>query len=160
MGAEGGGISWPYVVCITGSRVAVGLAFLGATLLGLGVILLFASNWKSTPGSVKLGCIFAFIIAAYSLGYWLRYRREGARATGEAILFLGALLYGAAIFLIAQGFHIDADEPSLLVLWAAGVLPLAYLLRSRASIVLSVLALAVALGWEASFWLDASNAIG
>src|SRR5437588_2785203 len=120
-----------------GNRVAVGLAFLGATLLGLGVILLLASNWRSTPAAVKLACIFAAVIAAYGLGYWLRYEKEGMRGTGNAILFLGALLYGAAIFLIAQGFHVNADEPSLLVLWAAGMLPMAYLLGSRGMIVLA-----------------------
>src|SRR5205823_5174764 len=119
------------------SRVAVGLAFLGATLLGVGVIMLLASNWRSTPAAVKLACIFAAVIGANALGYWLRYVKKDLRGTGNAILFLGAPLYGAAIFLIAQGFHVDADEPSLLLLWAVGMLPMAYLLGSRAMVVVA-----------------------
>src|SRR5207247_897586 len=81
------------------ARVAGVLAFLGALLLGIGVILLFASNWRGITGSVKLIAIFAAVAAAYGGGYWLRYERHDLRKTGTALLFLGALLYGAALFL-------------------------------------------------------------
>lgn len=135
------------------SRLALVLAFLGATLVGIGVIVFLAANWQGIPQWTKLALIFAAVAAAYHLGYWLRYQRQVYRGTGRAVLFLGALLYGAAIFLIAQGLHINAHQPGLLLLWALGVLPMAYLLRSQAMIVLAVLNLAVALGWDTAFWM-------
>src|SRR5439155_15714708 len=127
-------------------RVAVVMGFLGALLLGIGVILFFAANWPAIPGSVKLAAILLAVIAAYATGYWLRYDKETYRGTGNALLFLGALLYGAALFLIAQGFHVNAGSPSLLLLWAGGVLPLAYLLGARPMLILALLSLVIAVG--------------
>ncbi len=139
------------------SRLAMVLAFLGATLLGIGVIVFFAANWQEIPGWVKLALIFAIVIAAYHTGYYLRYQRKVYQGTGNALLFLGALLFGSAIFLIAQGFHINAHEPSLMVMWAVGVLPIGYLIGSRAMIALAVVSLGFALGWEMSFWLEGNQ---
>ncbi len=130
------------------------LAFMGAILLGIGVIVFFASNWQSMPSWSKLALIFASVILSYVAGYRLRYGGTTFQGTGDALLFLGALLYGAGLFLIAQGYHVNAAEPFLLLLWIVGVLPLAYLLHSRAMVVLSLLILCIALGWETSRWLD------
>jgi uncharacterized membrane protein len=135
-------------------RLAVVLGFLGASLVGIGVIVFFAANWQYVPGWTKLLLIFAAVALSSHLGYWLRYERPTYQGTGNALLFLGALLFGAAIFLIAQGFHVNANEPVLLLLWAVGVLPMAYLLGSRAMVVLMGINLAIALGWEAGFWLE------
>jgi uncharacterized membrane protein len=134
-------------------RLAVALAFLGAILVGIGVIVLFAANWQAIPGWTKLVLIFAAVIASNAIGFWLRYQHHGFEGTGNALLFLGTLLFGAAIFLIAQGYHVNAHEPALLLLWAVGVLPMAYLLGSRAMVTLMALNLTLALGWETSFWL-------
>jgi uncharacterized membrane protein len=135
------------------------LAFLGAVLVGIGVIVFFAANWQYLPSGAKLVLIFLAVAAAYYCGYRLRYEREGYRGTGNALLFLGALLFGAAIFLIAQGVHINANAPSLLVMWTIGVLPLAYLLRSPAMVVLALLSAATSLGWYGADWFaDASAA--
>jgi uncharacterized membrane protein len=137
-----------------GNRLASLIAFFGATLLGVGVIVFFAANWQEIPGLVKLAAIFAAVLASYAGGYRLRYGTTAYQGTGNALLFLGALLFGAAIFLIAQGLHVNAGEPVLLLLWAVGTLPMAYLLGSRAMAVLMLLNLALALGWELSFWRD------
>jgi uncharacterized membrane protein len=136
------------------SRLAVVLAFLGAALVGIGVIVFFAANWQHIAGWVKLVLIFGAVAVAYHTGYWLRYEKQEFQGTGNALFFLGALLFGAALFLTAQGFHINAHQPALLLLWALGVLPMAYLLGSRAMVTLMVLNLAVALGWETGFWLE------
>jgi uncharacterized membrane protein len=135
-------------------RLAVVLGFLGASLVGIGVIVFFAANWQFVPGWVKLLLILGAVALSYSSGYWLRYERPTYQGTGNALLFLGALLFGAAIFLIAQGFHVNANEPVLLLLWAVGVLPMAYLLGSRVMVTLMGINLAIALGWETGFWLD------
>jgi uncharacterized membrane protein len=140
------------------SKVAVALAFLGAILLGIGVIVFFAANWQYIPGSAKLFLIFLAVAASYIAGFHLRYDREGYRGTGNALLFLGSLLYGAALFLIAQGAHLNANTPSLLVLWIVGVLPLAYLLGSQAMVFLALLCAGTALGFYASDWLEGSSA--
>lgn len=92
---------------------------------------------------------------------WRRvsFRYEGTtfQGTGNALLFLGALLYGAGLFLIAQGYHVNAHEPFLLLLWVIGILPLAYLLRSRPMVTLSLYLLFIAVSWESFYWLADSS---
>ena len=133
-------------------RAALALAFLGATLVGVGAVLFFASNWPVIPGWAKLVTIYAAVAASYHAGYRLRYDTPGYPGTGNALLFLGTLLYGAGIFLVAIGFNVNANEPVLLILWCAGVLPLSYLLGSRAMLLLVILGFGIAIVWETAFW--------
>jgi uncharacterized membrane protein len=130
------------------SRLITVLAFLGALLVGIGVITFLAANWTFLPGWSKLILIFLAVILAYGAGYWMRYEREWSPRVGNALIFLGALLFGAAIFLIAQGFHVEAHEATLLYLWVLGVLPLAYLLSAPSMVALAVVVFAIGLGWE------------
>ena len=136
------------------SKIAVVLSFLGALLIGIGMIVFVASNWAAIPGAVKLGGLLAAMVLSYVGGFRLRYVGESYHGTGNALLFLGVLLYGANLFLVAQAMHINAEAQSLLVLWAVGVLPLGWLLESRAMLTLSLLLLTLALGGEAEFWCD------
>jgi uncharacterized membrane protein len=133
-------------------KIAWVLGFLGAILVGIGTIVFFAANWQEIPQWTKLLLIVLAVVAAYWSGFRLRYETETYRGTGNALIFLGTLLYGAAIFLVAQGLHINAHAPLLVLLWGFGVLPMAYLLQSRAMTVLAILDVGVALGWEAVLW--------
>jgi uncharacterized membrane protein len=130
------------------SRLVTAIAFLGALLVGIGAITFFAANWSFVPGWAKLLLIFVAVILAYGTGYWMRFEHEWSPRVGNALIFLGALLFGAAIFLIAQGFHVRAHEATLLYLWALGVLPMAYLLGAPSMVALAAVALAIGLGWE------------
>ena len=136
------------------SKIAVVLSFLGALLIGIGMIVFVASNWAVIPGAAKLGGLLAAMMLAYWGGFRLRYVGESYHGTGNALLFLGVLLYGANLFLVAQAMHVNAEAASLLVLWAAGVLPLGWLLESRAMLGLGLILLTIALGVESAFWCD------
>jgi uncharacterized membrane protein len=132
------------------SKIVAALGFLGALLVGIGAITFFAANWPLIPGWLKLLLIVSAVIGAYSAGYWMRFERQWSPRIGSALIFLGSLLFGAAIFLIAQGFHVHADEPRLVYLWAIGILPMAYLLTAPSIIFVVVVAVAIGLGWELS----------
>jgi uncharacterized membrane protein len=112
------------------SKIVVALGFIGALLVGIGAITFFAANWPLIPGWFKLLLIVSSVIGAYTAGYGMRFERQWSPRVGSALIFLGALLFGAAIFLIAQGFHVRANEPTLVYLWAIGILPMAYLLAA------------------------------
>lgn len=140
----------------TQKRIAVVFAVLGAVLVGLGIILFFATNWQAIPRWAKLGIVLASTIGAYVSGYWLRYGR-GYPAVGSALLLLGGLLYGAGIFLIGQMFHVQAEPHYGLLLWAAGLLPLAYLLPHPPLITLVAVLLAVWVGAVSFFGLERYN---
>jgi uncharacterized membrane protein len=82
------------------------------------VIVFVASHWTAIPGAAKLAMIFGAMVGAHHVGFRLRYAGTTYHGTRNALLFLGRLLFGGAIFLIAQGFHVNANVPSLLLLWA------------------------------------------
>jgi hypothetical protein len=100
-----------------------------AVLFGAAAFLLVSFNWAALPAAAKLGIIFGVLGGTYALALFLWQRLHWQR-TAEAIFFLGALFYGAAIWLVAQVFHLDAHYPDGFFMWAIGVLPLALLLDS------------------------------
>lgn len=102
------------------------LGGLAALLLAAAVLLLVSFNWQLIPPAGKLAIIFGGLIATYAAGTlaW----RIGFPRVGEVIFFFAALLYGAAIWLIAQIFHMSAHYPDGYFWWALGVLPLAIIL--------------------------------
>lgn len=123
------------------------LSALAMVLFGAATLLLVGHNWAALPAAAKLALIFGAIIVTYAAGIYLRYWR-GARLASEALLLLGCLFYGAAIWLVAQIFHMSAHYPDGVFWWAAGVLPLAMLIDSLALHALLVALTAMWCGME------------
>ncbi|MSQ14025.1 MAG: DUF2157 domain-containing protein [Dehalococcoidia bacterium] len=133
-------------------RLITALAVLGAVLVGLGVILFIGANWQTIPKFGKLAMVFVGLVATYGAGFWTTDRLRMPNV-GTAVILLGALLFGAAVFLVAQAYHVRAGTPSLFLWWLLGVLPLAYALRSRAVLVLGVGTGLATLGVYAASWM-------
>lgn len=131
------------------------LAILGAILVGVGIILLIASNRQEfdLPRGLKVGLIMGTVVFLYAVGYVLRYELRFP-LVGQAITFLGAVFYGAAVFLVGQIYNVQPNEPRLLLYWFVGVIPLAYLARSSAILALSALVAAAGLGMQAAVWME------
>jgi uncharacterized membrane protein len=104
----------------------IALGGLAALLMAAAVLLLVSFNWQAIPAAGKLTIIFGGLLATYGAGAvsW----RNGYPRVAEVIFFFAALLYGAAIWLIAQIFHMSAHYPDGYFWWALGVLPLALIL--------------------------------
>jgi len=130
------------------------LSVLGAVLAGVGVILFVAANWSTIPVWGKLAVIFIPMAACYVLGYLLRYERGDFPRVGAGFILLGAILFGAGIFLIAQIYHLSVHFANGPLVWGLGVLPLAYLLRFKTLLSLSLIVLLVWLGMETHSWLS------
>ena len=107
------------------------LAYVGAIVAGLGVILFFAANWDAIPRPTRVVALLATIAAAYGAGYVLRHARATRPHVGEALLLLGAITFGASLFLVGQMYHVQAHDPFAFLLWAAAALPTAAVVRSR-----------------------------
>lgn len=103
---------------------------LGATILGLGVILLFAYNWDEIPKPGKLAVIFGAIAAAHAAGWRLRAQSDWRGELGAALALLGTMGFGAGIWLIAQVYHIEEHFPHGFLIWALGALVMAWALES------------------------------
>jgi len=122
------------------------LPMLGAILLGVGIILFFAANWPIIPVAVKLILILSTLFTCHYFAYKYRYEKNNIWL-GNSLLLLGGILFGAAIFLIAQIYNINAYYPNGILFWALGVLLMAWVTRERSVTILTILIL---LAWTIS----------
>jgi len=132
-------------------RLITTISVLGSILIGVGVILFIASNWSGIPRWAKLSLIFIPMLTSYGLGYYLRCERKNFPKIGASLILLGAVIFGAGIFLIAQIYHISVHYPNGPLLWGLAVMPLAYLFRLRTILTLALIDLLIWLGMESSF---------
>lgn len=133
-------------------RQAAILSILGAVLVGVGAILFVATNWEAIPRTAR----FVLLVGATGLahGAGLHLRRTGASPhVGHALHVVGSFLFGATLFLVAQLYNVNANAPTLLLLWAIGVLPLAWALPSRPTLLLGLGVTGLWLGFQAFDWL-------
>ena len=118
-----------------------------ATFVGLGVFLLVGYNWALMPAPLKVSAIFATLIGTHAAGVLLRYQ-YGWRRASEIAFFLGCLIFGAAIFLLAQIFNIASSNYDAIWWWAICTLPFALLLDTTLLHLLFAALLGMWLGFE------------
>ena len=112
------------------NKLIVAISTIGAILLGIGAILFIASNWRTIPNIAKTLLLVGSTFGAYYLGYVFKYQKQNLPKVGASLIFLGALLFGATVFLIAQIYNINANSHTLMLIWIIGILPLVYVFVS------------------------------
>ncbi|CAN7439236.1 DUF2157 domain-containing protein [Phyllobacterium sp. LjRoot231] len=112
------------------------LAVLGAVLLGAAIISLVAANWEAMSRLVRVGLIISVLWLGYVGGAW----REslGDKRFGQALYLIAAITFGAGIALIGQMYHLSGDVSDAVLLWVAGTMVAALLLRSPVLVSASV----------------------
>lgn len=142
-----------------GHRFLALVGLIGAILIGSGCILLIASHWDSIPASLKLITGIALLAGSHAVGFQLARQGNYPRSV-EAAHLLGTLLFLGNIALVGQVYHLSSRPPSPILLWGLGVTPLAWILRSRAQHLLSLIILLVWLGLEMNqtdSWIHSHN---
>jgi len=108
-------------------------------LIGLAFFSFIASNWKVLPFSLKFTIIAVSIFLSHLSGWYLREYKKAERS-GEALVCLGCLIFGAGIFLTGQHFNTPAyNWPSGFILWFLGTLAVAFAADIFALFYLSIL---------------------
>lgn len=102
---------------------------IGAILVGAGIFSFIAANWDYLSRSAKIGIILTAMLSCYGAGWYVKEKSKLAK-TGSALILLGAIIYGAGIFLVAQMFNIRTNWPDGFILWMLGVMLLAWALES------------------------------
>ena len=125
----------------TGTGPTGALAVLGAILLGFAAMSFIAANWEAMSKLAKLTLIFGGIAASYGAAYELFRRKLDVFA--HAAVLAGVALFGGAIMLIAQMYHMDGHPPDAVWLWALGALAAGWLLRSNPALAASVVLICV-----------------
>jgi uncharacterized membrane protein len=111
-------------------RALLALVLLGALMFGIGVLLLIGYNWARLPVNGKIAIIIGSVTLAFAASAVTFARHH--RLAGETLAFIGVLLFGNAIWLIAQVLHIRGNFSDAFMWWAIGAIACAWLVRSRA----------------------------
>ena len=69
-------------------------------------------------------------------------------------VLLGAIVFGAGIFLIGQIFNINSHWPNAFLYWTLGIVAFAYLTQSKPIMYLSLLTASVYVGSETAYWFN------
>jgi len=131
-----------------GGNLAPTFSILGTLLIGIGVLSLVMAYWSRIELWGKLLVMFIPMVASWGAGYYLRNARGDFPRVGAFFLLLGSVLFGATIFLSTELFHFHLNLLHGSLLWGLGMLLLAYLLRFKALLFLSLLVLLFWLGLE------------
>jgi uncharacterized membrane protein len=118
---------------------------LGAIVLGAGLLVFFASNWVEFGRAAKIGSLFALTLFFYVAGFELtQTSRWSFPKLGLALIFLGCVMFGVDIILLALIYDLTAEHAwSLMMDWVAW-LSVAYLVRSRLILFLGLVGI---VGW-------------
>lgn len=118
-----------YHVVSNERRSLIALVIVAVLMCGVGLLLLIGYNWQRIPPSVRVGIILAGVAAAFG-GSAAAYRRN-RQVLGETLAFAGTLVFGNAIWLIAQVLHIRGHFPDAFFWFGTGALACAWLVESR-----------------------------
>jgi len=136
------------------------ISTIGSILFGIGAILFVASNWAVMPNLMKVVILLGSTFGSYGAGYYFKYHKQNFPKVGASLIFLGALLFGASIFLIAQIYHVQANSHILILIWLAGILPFVYAFASTTIAALSALLFYIWIGLFVFQGLSFSQAQG
>ena len=106
---------------------------LGATLIGLGVILIIAHNWDNFPKYAKTCLAFLPLIIGQILCLLTLIKKSNSivwREVTASLLFFGI---GASIAMVSQIYHIQGSLGGFILLWMVLALPMVYIMRTSAA---------------------------
>ncbi len=122
------------------------LAVLGAVLIGFSAMSFVAANWSGMSKLARLLVLAAGMWSAYGTAAVLFARQ--LPMFGHAAVLGGASIFGAAIMLVAQMYHMDGNPPDAVLLWAAGALAAGIGFASGPVLGLAMALVGLWSGWE------------
>ncbi len=112
------------------NRLGIVLSVLGASLIGLGIMLIVAHNWDDFSRPIKTVLAFIpMIIGQIACGYTL-FRQKESRAWRESSAAFLFFTVGACIGMVSQIYNLEGELGSFLLTWMLLVFPLIYVMKS------------------------------
>jgi uncharacterized membrane protein len=108
------------------SLLAPALYLIGALLIVAGAVSYLSVHWNALPVVVRLCFLILMMGAFWGWGYHQWKVRRTHVHRGHAIFFVGTMIYGASIFLIADMYGLQSSWYNGFGMWAAGALLLAW----------------------------------
>jgi uncharacterized membrane protein len=126
-----------------GVDIATVVAIVGGLLIAAAFLAFIAANWTAIVRPARFAILLAGIAGAYGIGAW--FDRKGRLQLADLTAAVGSIIFGAAIALVGQMYHMGGDFAGGMLLWAAGSLAAAALTGSRGAL---AVALAAACLWS------------
>ncbi|MEM9391090.1 MAG: DUF2157 domain-containing protein [Bacteroidota bacterium] len=112
------------------NRLFVVFGILGATLVGLGIILIIAHNWDDLSRRTKTVFAFLPLVTGQLLCAYVILKRQDQVTWREGSGAFLVFAIGASISLVSQIYNIPGDLSSFMLTWMLLAAPLIYVLRS------------------------------
>lgn len=128
---------------------------IGSVLIGLGILSFIASNWKELSKLTKFLIVIGLYLSSNIASFKLQ---ENYSKTSKSILYLGTLIYGSGIFLVAQMFNYGGHFSNAFLLWGLGILPLSYLFKDKIIFIFSNILFLIYINggfdiYDVSYWI-------
>src|SRR6266850_2635544 len=137
-----------------GINIAVVVAIVGGLLIAAAFLAFVAAHWIEIARLLRLAILFAGILTAHGLGAW--FARAGQSVLADLCAAVGSIIFGAAIALVGQMYHLGGDFAGGMLLWAAGALATAALTGSRGALAVALAAASI-WSWMRVFETDAPH---
>jgi uncharacterized membrane protein len=121
-----------------GIDVATVVAILGGLLIAAAFLAFVAANWSEIDRPLRFLILLTGIAGAYTAGAIFAYRQRPYLADISATV--GSIIFGAAIALVGQMYHLGEDFAGGMSLLAGGALVAAVLTGSRGALAVALLA--------------------
>lgn len=133
-----------------GINIPTVVGILGALLIAAAFLVFVASNWTEIARPARFAILIAGIACAYGLG--ALFARQDRVYLADIGVTVGCIVFGAAIALTGQMYHLSGDFSAGILLWACGALLAAILTGSRGAL---AVALATGCLWSGMRMFDA-----
>jgi uncharacterized membrane protein len=114
-----------------GATIATVVGIVGGLLIAAAFLAFVAANWAAIARPARFAFLLAGIIGAYGVG--ALFDRTGRAYLADISVGVGSIVFGAAIALVGQMYHLGEDFAAGLLLWASGALAAAVLTGSRSA---------------------------
>jgi len=128
------------------------IATIGSLFIGLGIILVIASNWENLPKILKLILILLMPTSFLGCGYYLTSILQEYKKIGDSFILLGTLLIGASISLLGQLYNLDGSVSGLLMWWFILTISITFLFKYK-----TLSAVTISLFYLTIFYFIADN---
>ncbi len=134
--------------------VAIIVAIVGGLLIAAAFLAFIAANWSEIARPARFAILLVGIAVAYAAGAY--FTRESRWLLADVAASVGTIIFGAAIALVGQMYHLGDDFAGGLMIWSWGAMAVAVLTGSRGCL---AAALAIGCGWSGGRMFESADAL-
>lgn len=121
-----------------GITIATVVGIVGGLLIAAAFLAFIAANWTAIARPLRFAILLVGIVGAY--GAAALFDRAERDHLADLSVGVGSIIFGAAIALVGQMYHLGDDFAGGLLLWAAGALAAAALTSSHSALAVALVA--------------------